>query len=257
MSIAIPHWLAPWLIGAGGIGTALALLVATRAYIQLRRGEYYVIREEARQLLFKSLLVALVFALLTVAFVILPRQTASPTPSTPAAPPPSTDTPAPTWTPQAPTATITPTPKPTATEPFIPTSTPQATLPVTFTQAISGAVPPPADAQIEFWTLAQGVDENNQPVNPSQQFPSGIERVYLFFRYDGLLPNVPWAVIWYYDGKLLSGGMDLWETQQPSGEWYVYLTLGGGFSAGEYQVQVWLGERLQIRTMFSVGQTSE
>jgi len=252
MSIAIPQWLAPWLIGAGTVGTALALLVAVRAYFQLRRGEYYVIREEARQVLLKSLLFAFILALLTVLLMFLPRQTALSTPPTTTALPQPTDMPTPTLTPPRPTATITPTPKPTATEPFIPTLTPQATLPVTFTQAISGAVSPPADAQIEFWTLAQGVDEDNRPVNPSQQFPSGTERIYLFFRYDGLLPNVPWTVLWYYNGKLLSGGTALWETGQSAGEWYVYLTLGDGFSVGEYEVQVWLGERLKIRTVFSV-----
>ena len=36
------------------------------------------------------------------------------------------------------------------------------------------------------------------------------------------------------------------------GERYVFLTPGGGFIAGEYEVQVWLGSRMQVRDFFSV-----
>jgi hypothetical protein len=100
--------------------------------------------------------------------------------------------------------------------------------------------------------LAQGADENSRPVEPGTQFNEGIERIYLFFTYDGLLPNVPVTVLWYREGELLNGGTELWESQRSRGERYVYLTPSGGYQAGEYEVQVWLGNRLQIRTFFSV-----
>jgi hypothetical protein len=259
MSFAIPRWLVPWLVGLGVAGTVLALVLAVRAYIQLRRAEYYVIREEARRAGLRATLGTLVLALLTVGSLFIPRQSSTPDPTT--APATPTEQPTPTLTPTrimpTATATTTPTPQPTATEPFIPTSTPRATLPVTFTVPLSSAVPPPADARIEFWTLAQGATDTNQPVEPSTQFPEGIERVYLFLRYDGLLPRVPWTTIWYFNGKLLSGGTNLWTTQRPAGEWYVFLTLDGGFPVGEYEVQVWLSDRLQIRTFFSVVKAEE
>jgi hypothetical protein len=256
MSIAIPTWLAPWLVGAGLAGTALALFIAIRAYGQLQRAEYYIIREAARRTLVRATVFVLILALLTIVTLVIPRQsprsgptpTATLYPSLAATVTSTRATPTPTPVP----ATDTPTPQPTATEPFIPTSTPQATLPVTFTAPLSAAVPPPADARIRFWTLAQGVDENNQPVGPSTQFPEGIERIYLFFWYDGLLPNVPWTVVWYRNGELLSGGTYLWESRRPVGERYVFLAQAGGYTLGEYEAQVWLGERLQIRALFSV-----
>jgi len=151
-----------------------------------------------------------------------------------------------------PTVTATPTPPATATEPFIPTSTPQATLPGAFISPLPSAVPPPGDARFEFWTLAQGVDETDQPVKPGSQFPVGTERVYLFFHYDGLLPNVPWTTVWYRNGELTSGGTSLWESSRSTGEWYEFLAFPGGYPEGDYEVQVWLGERLQIRAVFSV-----
>lgn len=256
MNIAIPRWLTFWLVGAGLASIALSLVVAIRAYIQVGRAGYYVVREAARRTAVRASLAILIFTLLTIVVPFIPRQAPTPDP-TPIPTPHSSPTPTPTRATSTPTATYTATPLPTATEPFIPTSTPQPTLPITFTVALSLAVPPPADATIEFWTLAEGVDRNNRPVGPATQFPEGIERVYLFFVYDGLLPDVPVTTVWYRDGEFLSGGTDLWESRRTRGERYVYMTLGGGYSAGEYEVQVWLGDRLQIRVFFSVVEARE
>ncbi len=251
MSIAIPKWLVPWLVGVWLTAVAVTLVIAVRAYAHLRRAGYYVLREAARRTFTRSLLVLLILAFLTIGSLLIPRQESTPLPTLTATanqPP----TPTPTFVTPTLAATATPTPQPTATEPFIPTSTPQATLPITFTTPLPSAVPPPADARIEFWTLAQGVDENDRPVDPATVFPAGIERVYLFFTYDGLLPNVPVTILWYRNGELLNGGIDLWESERVRGERYVYLVPAGGYTAGRYQVQVWLGDRLQIQVAFSV-----
>ena len=251
MNVAIPQWLAPWLVGLGLAGIVLSLILTIRAYIQVRRAEYYILREEARRTALRMSLLVLLLTLLTVGSLFLPRQTPAQQP-TPAATPFLTLTPAPTRIVLTPTPTATSTPQATATEPFIPTSTPQATLPATFSSPLPSAVPPPGDARFEFWTLAQGVDANNQPVEPSTAFPTGIESVYLFFRYDGLRSSVPWTTAWYRNGELLSGGTSLWRSERPAGEWHVFMEFAGGYPAGEYEVQVWLGDRLQIRAGFSV-----
>lgn len=256
MNVAIPQWLALWLVGAGLAGIALALIITIRAYLQARRGEYYVIREEARRAMLRGLFLVLFFAALTVGSLFIPRRNPPPQPTpTATAAPTSTSTP----TRVIPTATPTPTstPQATATEPFIPTSTPQATLPPAFISPLPSAVPPPADAHFVFWTLAEGVDQNAQPVNASTQFPAGTERVYVFFEYDGLLPNVPWTTAWYRNGELLNGGTSLWEAEKSAGQWNVFLAFPGGYPVGEYEVQVWLGERLQIRALFSVVNDTE
>ena len=251
MSIAIPSWLAPWLVGAELLAILLALIVTIRAYIQLRRGEYYVIREDARRTALRGTLLVLFLALLTVVSLFIPRQETTPQPTPAATPsPPSSPTPTRVVPTRTPSATFTP--QATATEPFIPTSTPQATLPPAFISPLPSAVPPPGDARFEFWTLAEGVDETNQPIKPASQFPVGTERIYLFFRYDGLLPNVPWTTVWYHDGELISGGTSLWGSNRASGEWYEFLAFPGGYPLGDYEVQVWLGDRLQIRAVFSV-----
>jgi hypothetical protein len=173
MNIGIPEWLAPWLIGAGLISIVLALAYAIWAYIQLRRAEYYVVREEARRRLLRALLLAFLFVLITISFVFLPRQAPAPA-ATPIPTSGPVASPTPTRAAPTPTPTTTPTPKPTATEPFIPTSTPMATLPAAFTSPIPSAVPPPGDAHFEFWTLAEGVDASGQPIDPGEQFPAGI-----------------------------------------------------------------------------------
>jgi hypothetical protein len=251
MSIAIPQWLAPWLVGAGLVAAGLSIIFTVRAYFQLRQAGYYVVREEARRNMLRSSLLILIFVLLTLLFLFLPRQAPAPE-STPTATADHTATP--TVTPPAPTATATPTatPRATATEPFIPTSTPRATLPPAFESPLPSAVPPPADARFEFLTFAQGVDDNAQPVEPGTKFPVGTERIYIFFRYDGLLPNVPWTTAWYRGDELVAGGTKLWEPDKPSGERHEFLAFPGSFPEGEYEVQVWLGDRLQIRATFTV-----
>jgi hypothetical protein len=251
MDIAIPQWLALLLIGAGLVGVAVALIAAIRAFLQSRSGEYYVIRDEARRTALRAFLIFLIMVVLTIAFLFIPRQESTPQPTvtiTLSKPPMSM----PTDMVATAIATVTPTPRPTATEPFIPTSTPQATLPITLTQPLPSAVPPPGDSRFEFWTLAQDVDDNSQPVEPSMEFPLGTERIYLFFRYNGLLPDVPWSIVWYGNGEFLSGGTRLWETEKPAGERHEFLEFGGGFPVGQYEVQVWLGDQLQIRVRFSV-----
>lgn len=249
-------WLAPWLIGAGLVGIVLALIMTIRAYVRLRRGEYYVIRKEALRTALRWSFLVLLFFLLTVGLLFIPRQTRTPQ-LTSTATPGQTHTSTSTRAVPTPTATTTPTARATATAPFIPTSTPQATMPPAFTSPLPSAIPPPGDARFEFWTLAQGADENSQPVAPSNQFPVGIERIYLFFRYDGLLLNVPWTIAWYRNGELLSGGTRLWESRQPAGNWYQFMEFNEGYPAGKYEVQVWLGEQLRILALFSVGSAEE
>jgi hypothetical protein len=251
MSFAIPEWLAPWLVGAGLAGIVLALIAAIRAFMQVRRAEYYVVREEARRTALRAVTIAAIFALGTISFLIIPRQASTPQP-TPTATPHRTPTPTPTRARLTPTVTTTSTPQATATEPFIPTSTPQATLPVAFTSPLPSSVPPPADARFEFWTMAQGVDDNNLPVDPAEQFPAGIQRIYLFFRYDGLLSKAQWSTAWYWNGELIGGGTKLWQPEKPAGARHEFLEFAGGYRVGEYEVQVWLGDRLQIQAGFSV-----
>ncbi len=251
MNIAIPRWLTVWLVGAGLIGVILTLVVAIRAYVKVRRAGYYIVREAARRTAVRASLLVVILTLLTIIVPFIPTQDPAPKPTL-APTPHSSLTPTPTRAIPTATATSTPTPLPTATEPFIPTSTPQPTLPITFTTSFSQAVPPPADASIEFWTLAQGVSDDNRPVEAATQFTVGIERIYLFYTYDGLLPGVPITIVWYHEGELLSGGTDLWEAQQSGGERYVFLTPSGGYTIGAYEVQVWLGNRMQVRVFFSV-----
>lgn len=255
MNVAIPQWLAIALIGAGLVGAALTLIIAIRAFLRARRGEYYVIREEARRTAIRLSLLFLLFAVFSIGVLLIPRQTARHQPVPSATPTPSQ---IPTFTRPAPTgtATTTPTPQATATEPYIPTSTPQATLPISLTTPIPSAISPPGDASFEFWTLAEDVDDASQPVNPTAQFPSGTARVYLFFHYDGLLPDIPWSVVWYLEGEYLRGRTSLWEPERSTGTRFEFLDLGE-YPPGEYEVQVWLENTLQMRVHFAVAEADQ
>ena len=127
---------------------------------------------------------------------------------------------------------------------------------MTLTTPIPSAVPPPGDARFEFWTLAEGVDDANQPLKPATQFPAGIARVYLFFHYDGLLPDIPWSVVWYKEDEYLRGRTSLWEPERSIGTRYEFLDLGE-YPPGEYEAQIWLENALQMRVRFSVAEPNE
>lgn len=253
MHLSIPAPWAPWLIGLSVLGIVIALVLTIRAYLQSRSGAYYAVREQALRTAGRALLVTLVFLALTITLILIPKHQSTPQ-STPTAtvrlaptPTQALTTPTP-----LPMATATPTSLPTATEPFIPTTTPTPRPPDTALTPLPSAVPPPADAHIELTGLAQEVDENGFCQEPATQFPSGVGRLYLCYTYDGLLPNVPWTVAWYCGGEYLGGGTSLWESGRAAGNGYVFLSPSQGYPVGECEAQIWLAERLQFRARFKI-----
>ncbi len=257
MNLSIPAPLAPWLIGLGIVAFFIALALTIRAYIQSRSGAYYAVREQALQAAGRALLVTLILLVLTIVLVMIPRTESSPKPTAGAiASATATIRMVSTPTDVVITPTFTPNPSPTllptATEPFIPTTTPTPQLPDTALTPIPSAVPPPADAQIKFGGLAQNVDENGLCQGPTTQFPADVQRLYLCYTYDGLLPNVPWTVAWYCGGEYLGGETSLWQPGRSAGNGYVFLSPSQGYPPGKCEVQVWLDSRLQFRARFEI-----
>jgi hypothetical protein len=52
-----------------------------------------------------------------------------------------------------------------------------------------------------------------------------------------------WAWVWRHNGKVVSGGNELWNYGD-DGPGYVYLNPEEGFQAGEYKVEVWVNSEL-------------
>lgn len=226
-------------------------------------------------------MIASVFVLVTfITWWILPNE------STPAAPvavmtPAIETTPPPLVTPGAePRAwslTETPTPEPThdpnATTPFIPTFTPTLTPSVTPTpsatptetptpeptvpimEAIYTPVVPYATASIESEigaiTISGGVELNGEPIVPGTEFLSGTDILFASFDYQQMPNGVLWRHIWLRDGYLVGGETRLWEWGS-RGRTYVHMQPRGGFTPGDYVVQILVDEVMVQFTQFTI-----
>ncbi|HHH40430.1 MAG TPA: hypothetical protein ENK56_00315 [Chloroflexi bacterium] len=255
MRLALPADLAPWLIGGSLLVLVALIFTGIQGFITFRRARYHVVREAARRRVIWAFSFAMPVGLLALILILIPH-TGPPLLSRPRPTPMPSPQPTPTFT-STPTATATmtatptPTRPPTATPPPIPTFTPTAQLPQSARSPLPSAVPPPADARIIFETLALGVDEAGNPVEPGESFAAGTHRIYVFFTWQGIPKNVPWTHAWYRDNVYLGGETTLW-SWDVAGRGYLYFVPPDGYRPGEYEVQVFLGTRLQFRKRFTI-----
>ncbi|MBN1179584.1 MAG: hypothetical protein JXD18_10245 [Anaerolineae bacterium] len=225
-----------------------------------RTGAYYMLRERARKKGYRWLLVSIgtLVAGLILGFFSRPPDflvRLAPASPTPTAMPTATLEPLDTSTP-SPTATATR--RPTATPPFIPTSTPLPTATPPYTLPVSALTPQPSavpagpEAHIAFRTFALG-EENGQPVEPGGTFDPGDHRVYFFFEYRGMAPNVVWSYGWYREGVYLDGATRLWALDA-AGTNFLYFKPPGGYTTGTYDVAVWIEDVYQGAAQFVIAE---
>jgi hypothetical protein len=245
---------APVLVLLFGVGTALAVLYLIQLRRTARSTSYGYVREQAiaraRQLLIAgAVLSVLATASGTLWLVSVRNPGLLPTPA-----PTATPTLLPTPTPRVPTATFTPTSTPTVTP--TPTATPilpGAELPsVLRTPLPAGAVSAVEDARLVDVVLAAGV-EDDQPVDPALNFPSGTERVYAFLTFESMSRGIPVAYVWYAEvgGQMTEtwGRLELWPYDAPRGVMWRYLSAHDG----RYELRVYIGQELRQRIPFMVG----
>jgi hypothetical protein len=167
----------------------------------------------------------------TPSLTFTPTITVSPSPSpTESATPTPTSSPTLTLTLTA-TITFTPTPSPTLT----PTSTMSAAL-------INATLPsawtaPLLDAELDIVTVS---DTLNSAV-PRTQLRNGIVRVFFFVDYQNIAAGTLWRRELYKDGTYIVGRSDLWGIPS-EGSAYFFFSLAGGFTSGDYEIRLYLGE---------------
>lgn len=252
--------------------TIVTFVVSFFHFRQARRAPYYFLREAARKKGLVWLLIAI--SSLLVAVVLFALRLSAQGAAAPPAPTP-TATARPTVLPLSPVLTplptATPTGEPTATPPFIPTATPpfiptptptptsSYPLPADAVAALPGSLPAGANAQMTFVAFATE-EQNGLPVNPSRQFALGDDRVYFFFTYQGMQRGVTWTYRWCHDGACPDGLTCQWGVEQgecptiarSAGSTYLYYRPPGGYQPGNYEVRVWIEDRLQIAAPFTI-----
>ena len=136
-------------------------------------------------------------------------------------------------------ATATPAAPPTATPAIIPTPTelpPTATVVAPATEARGTVV---EGSPFSNLVLAQGIDDNYQPLSPGDTFEAGSKPVYLFFDYRGIQPGVSWGHVWLRGQEELGRTVDTWPDEWGSaGTAWVYYVPQDDYLPGPYQVQL-------------------
>jgi hypothetical protein len=247
--------LSRWASYALLLASAFSAGLAVFYFVKSRRAPYYAARGGALKQAKRWLLVTLGALVLAIDLLVVvprlakvwrrPEEPALDTPA-PTLVATATTTPRPTRAP-----TTTPTRRPTATPPFIPTSTPAIPLPEPALTPLPSAVPSGEDARITIVTLAAGLDDDGQPVDPGDEFPPGDHRVYLFISYQGMINGTAWTFATCREGEYLDSSTQLWEWGE-EGRTCLYYEPAGGYEPGVYEMRVFIEERLQGVAQFVI-----
>jgi len=246
-----------WIFWVCLAGVLIGVLAAARYTREAKTSQFYFIREQARIKAGRVMILVGFLGVVTVALGILLFVSNTFTLVAQASP---TPTPTPTLSPTAPatasitaspTSVLTPMPKPSATASPSPSIIPTVGTPTLTPTPIVGAETPLPGATFGEITLARGVTDDNKPKDPGTVFPASSLRVYAFFDYQNLSDGVLWTQVWYREGKEIGRESNLWEWGSYGTAW-IFLRPIGGYSRGEYEVRLYIGDELKQTATFTV-----
>jgi hypothetical protein len=175
----------------------------------------------------------------------IPSVTPSTTPTLSPSPTRQTLTPIPSST-SRPTATLTATLTPTM------TTTPSATFEsVLALTPLPSAKQPRSGARLEIVTASAGISADQTPIDPGNQFPVGIQRIYLFIEYGLMDDGIGWSRILFRDGVPIQGQSYLWSLGS-EGSSYFFFGSDEGYPAGAYEARLYLGDQAVSSFSFSI-----
>lgn len=170
-------------------------------------------------------------------------------PPTPSVTPSPTVTPTPSITP-TPTITFTPTITPTGTVTPTATITPTPLLPQEIRLLIRETQQPLEEAAFSPPVFAQRINRENQPINPHEDFQDLTGRIFGAFTYNNLQDGMRWTAIWYLGGEVICLETQLWDGGTGG---YGYTECDRPtWDQGEYEVQIFFGERWMTSARFEV-----
>ncbi|NJL93816.1 MAG: hypothetical protein HC915_08815 [Anaerolineae bacterium] len=81
-----------------------------------------------------------------------------------------------------------------------------------------------------------------QPVRPGTTFTGPQQRFYFFLDYREMRAGTLWEQRLLRDGQLVQAQTQLWGNLPPAGETFFFFGNSSGFAAGDYEIQIYLGE---------------
>ncbi len=173
-------------------------------------------------------------------------------------PPPDTTVPAPSIAELLPEITIDPSLTPKDLREAPPTITPTQPTPTqTATPAIATAetgIEVPEGASLTITAISSRITANLLPLDPGDSFPAGIPRIYFFFDYENMMSGVSWSQVLLYNGEVVRSQTETWTWGAVGKDVYYYFETRGGWPAGSYEVQFYLGDQLAASETFTLGE---
>lgn len=91
--------------------------------------------------------------------------------------------------------------------------------------------------------FAQGVTEDNQPINPTSAFPAGTTEIYALFDYLGMVDGMEWGMKWYLEGEEDLSKTQVWDAGESGTFWLRYYN-EDGLTSGNCKLELYVQERL-------------
>ncbi len=103
-------------------------------------------------------------------------------------------------------------------------------------------------------TFARGTSEDNQPIDPSTKFPTGIPTVYACWDFLGMDPDLRVTRYWYNNGEeLLSKSISWDRAENGSICVQIYWEEGGGLPTGDWELKLFIGSEPAQSGTFRIG----
>ena len=151
-----------------------------------------------------------------------------------------------------PTITITPTITTTPTITPTPIISPTPLMPIVISENFISKVTPNPDARFSSIRFSTQMDDDYQPINPSDTFDNPVNTIYGSFSYENMITNSQWSALWFRDGELVyyeskpwngaSGGFGYTDSKLTTDQW----------QPGTYEVQLFVGETWKATGLFRI-----
>jgi hypothetical protein len=229
----------------------LAVWIGWRGLQSARHLPFFILRRERIARAWRLIAIGLIFGVAGLAVQIFGRQAAYQIfPPTPSITPTITVTSTRTVTP-IPSITLTPTITLTSTITATPTVTPTPVIPDALTVLFRETVTPPADAAFSPIEVAPALDTLNRAIRPELQLENPLGKLYGAFTYNDMLDGVRWTAIWYSGDKIICVESKPWDGGT-GGYGYTECLPSTGWLAGDYEIQMFIGDTWKVSTRFSV-----
>jgi hypothetical protein len=226
----------------------IAVISAVVGFRRYKKSPYFRLRQQAARQGWRSVAMALV-ALAGMVGAVFARQVIEP-PAPQVGPTPTLPLLEGAVTPVLPSPTPVqgqpPTITPTDAAPALPTPTMTAVI-----TTLESSVTPPAQASMSIAAISSDISQDLQPVGVSEDFPVGTTRIYYWLEYENMADGMSWSQVLYRDGQLIRSESGVWGEGE-EGLFYFFFGAQGGWPAGIYEIQFFIGEELVASQTYEV-----